>query len=166
MLFLALISVVTLAATLANRLGAPGLADGPARMRAGLAVALAVVGADHLFSPWRYLPMLPEIVPFPHATVLFTGLCEIAGGIGLLVPRLRRLAGVMLAVYFVCVFPANIRNALLSGPGVEGLPSAAWYYWARLPLQPVFVWWALRAAEVIAWPGAPSRRRAGAAAEA
>lgn len=161
MFSLALIVAVTLAAELAGRLGAPGLADWPVRMRAGLAVALVFAGTGHLLSPWRYLPMLPEAVPFPHATVLVTGLCEIAGAVGLFVPRLRRLAGVMLAPCFVCVFPANIRNALLGGPGVEDLPVAARYYWARLALQPLFVGWALRAAEVIGWPGAPRPWRRG-----
>jgi uncharacterized membrane protein len=163
MFFFALIAAVTLLAALAGRLGAPGLDRWPARMRLGLAVALALAGADHLANPWRYLPMLPEVVPFPRATVLLTGLCEIAGGVGLLVPRPRRLAGIMLALYFVCVFPANIRNALAGGAGVKGLPVAAasaWYYWLRLGFQPLVVWWALRAAEVIAWPQRPARRHA------
>jgi uncharacterized membrane protein len=163
MFFFALIAAATLLAALAGRLGAPGLDGWPARMRLGLAVALALAGADHLANPWRYLPMLPGLVPFPRATVLLTGLCEIAGGAGLLVPRLRRLAGIMLAVYFVCVFPANIRNALTGGAGVEGLPvAAAWYYWLRLGFQPLVVWWALRAAEVIAWPTPAWRRAVGA----
>jgi uncharacterized membrane protein len=96
--------------------------------------------------------MLPDVVPWKPETVLFTGLCEIAGGLGLLVPRLRRLAGVMLAIYFVCVFPANIQNALNGGAGLVGLPAAPWYYWVRLAFQPLVIWWALRAAEVIAWP--------------
>jgi uncharacterized membrane protein len=96
--------------------------------------------------------MLPGFVPLPRETVLFTGFCEIAGALGLLVPRLRWLAGIMLAIYFACVFPANIRNAIEGGAGVAGLPAGAWYYWARLPFQPLVIWWALRAAEVIAWP--------------
>jgi uncharacterized membrane protein len=164
MFFFALIAAVTLLAALVGRFGVPGLDGWPARMRLGLAVALALAGADHLANPWRYLPMLPEIVPFPRATVLFTGLCEIAGGIGLLVPRTRRLAGIMLALYFVCVFPANIRNALTGGAGVEGLPAVAWYYWLRLGFQPLVVWRALRAAEAIAWPALVWRRAAQAGA--
>jgi hypothetical protein len=42
----------------------------------------------------------------------FTGACEILGAVGLGVPRWWRLAGIMLAIYFVCVFPANIQNAV------------------------------------------------------
>jgi uncharacterized membrane protein len=83
--------------------------------------------------------------------VLFTGAAEVAGGLGLLVPRLRRLAGALLALYFVAVFPANIHNAL-NGLSVEGLPQAQWYYWVRLAFQPLAIWWALFSAELTRWP--------------
>jgi uncharacterized membrane protein len=53
--------------------------------------------------------------------------------------------------YFVAVFPANIHNAL-NGLAVEGLPQAAWYYWARLPFQPLAIWWALFSTGLIRWP--------------
>lgn len=156
MMFFALIALVTLLAWIAGRLGAPGLGDWPARMRWGLALPLVFAGVDHLVTPGRYLAMIDGMLPFAREVVLLTGLCEIAGAAGLLVPATRRLAGIMLAVYFVCVFPANIRNAL-AGLSVDGLPAAAWYYWLRLAFQPLVIWWALRAAEVIAWPAA--RRR-------
>lgn len=34
---------------------------------------------------------------------------------------------------------------------VEGLPTAQWYYWVRLLFQPLVIWWALYAADVISW---------------
>jgi uncharacterized membrane protein len=103
---------------------------------------------DHLLTPDRYLPMIPSVLPYPAEIVLLTGLCELAGAIGLHVRWTRRLAGIMLAIYFVCVFPANIKNAV-EAVAVEGLPTASWYYWIRLVLQPMALWWALRASEVI-----------------
>jgi len=90
-------------------------------------------------------------VPLPRETVLVTGLCEIAGSVALMTPRLRRLAGVMLALYAVCVFPANIRHAL-DGIHVPPLPDSWWYHGPRLALQPVLVWWPLFCASVIDWP--------------
>jgi uncharacterized membrane protein len=57
----------------------------------------------------------------------------------------------MLAIYFLCVFPANIKNAI-EGLAVEGLPSAGWYYWVRLLFQPLVIWWALYASAIIDWP--------------
>lgn len=151
MLFFAVLIVVGALVALVHRLGPGRRIDWPSAMRWAMAAALTLFGADHLVNPGRYLPMIAGFVPFPLEVVLATGLCEIAGAAGLLVPRLRRWAGILLAVYFVCVFPANIRNALAGG-GIEGLPSAAWYYWVRLAFQPVAVWWALYAAGLIAWP--------------
>lgn len=158
MLFFALLGGIALLAWAASRLGLPrrpglpGLADWPSRMRLALAVALLLAGSDHLVAPGRYLPMIQGFLPWPEQVVLFTGLCELAGAVGLLLPATRRLAALLLAVYFVCVFPANVSNAL-NGVAIEGLPQAAWYYWLRLPFQPLVVWWALRAGELIGpWP--------------
>lgn len=148
MLFIALLILLTLLATLADRLGALGLSGWPARMRLGMAVALLLIGSDHLLTPQRYLPMMPDFLPYHLELVLFTGLCELAGAVGLLLPRWRRWAALALALYFVCVFPANIKNAL-DGLNVEGLPAATWYYWLRLPMQPLIVLWALYAGELI-----------------
>ncbi len=158
MLFFAFLVVLTAIAAIADRVRLGGLGTWPLRMRWALALALLFFGIDHLANPGRYLPMIAGFVPFPLEVVLATGLCEIAGGLGLLVPRLSRAAGILLAVYFVCVFPANIRNALAGG-GIDGLPSAAWYYWVRLAFQPIAVWWALYAAEVIRWPRRHARPR-------
>ena len=151
MLFFGLLVVLTLLAAGLHLARVPGLTDWPARMRLAMALALLFAGTDHWLNPQRYLGMLPSWVPLPLETVLFTGAAEIAGALGLLVPRLRRLAGLLLAVYFVAVFPANLHNALNS-VAVEGLPQAGWYYWARLPFQPLAIWWALFAAQIIVWP--------------
>jgi len=149
-LFFLLISVVSvLAAGIQMIAGQPG--DWPRAMRWGLSFGLLFVGVDHFVVPRRYLPMIPKIMPFPRALVLFTGLCEIAGGVGLLIPALRMASGWALALYFVCVFPANLKNLknALCGQRVEGLPQARWYYWLRLGLQPLVIGWALFAAGVI-----------------
>ena len=135
----------------------PWTQTGPARMRIAMALALFLVGSDHWLNPDRYLPMMPPWIPLHMELVLFTGAAEIAGGAGLLMPKLRRLAGAMLALYFVAVFPANIHNAL-HGLSVEGLPQAPWYYWMRLPFQPLAIWWALYSAELIRWPFGGGRR--------
>jgi uncharacterized membrane protein len=151
MLFFALLLVLTLLAVPLSR-------TWPARMRLAMALALLFVGSDHWINPQRYLPMMPSWIPLHLELVLFTGAAEIAGGIGLLWAKTRRLAGLMLAVYFVAVFPANIHNAL-NGLAVEGLPQASWYYWLRLPFQPLALWWALFSAQRIRWPFAERASR-------
>jgi uncharacterized membrane protein len=150
MLFFALLALLAV-------LAVPFLTTWPARMRLAMALALVLIGADHWIHPARYLAMMPPWIPLHLELVLFTGAAEIAGGLGLLIPNTRRLAGVMLAIYFVAVFPANIHNAL-NGLSVDGLPDARWYYWVRLPFQPLAIWWALYAAEVIGWPFVGRRR--------
>lgn len=151
MMFLALIIVLAGAGWLLHRLKVPGLADWPARMRLGMAGGFALAGIDHLTSPARYLAMIEGWLPYPELVVAGTGALELMGAAGLMVPRLCRAAGLALAVYLVCVFPANFANAV-RGLAVEGLPASAAYYWARLAFQPLFVWWALYAAEVVRWP--------------
>src|SRR5271170_5442730 len=112
-------------------------------MRWAMAAFYLAAGIVHLTAP--------DWVPLPRETVLVTGLCEIAGSVALLTRRLRRLAGVMLALYAVCVFPANIKQAI-EGIHVPPLPDGWWYHGTRLIMQPVLVWWALFCAEVIDWP--------------
>lgn len=146
MLFFALLAVLTAAIALGHR-----HSDWPQRMRLAMAIALIAVGTDHWVNPQRYLAMMPPWVPLHYEMVLFTGAAEIAGALGILVRKTRSLAGLALAAYFVAVFPANIHNAL-NGLAVDGLPQAAWYYWARLPFQPLAIWWALFSAQLIHWP--------------
>ena len=115
-----------------------------------LAAAYIVAGVIHLHSPDFFLRIVPDWVPFPRLTILLTGGCEIAGALGLLFPRTRRITGVMLGLYAVCVFPANIKHViddLSSGTGL-----GIWYHAPRLFAQPFIVWWALYAGGVTRWP--------------
>ena len=122
-----------------------------------LAVVYVPFGLFHMLKPGGFMPIMPVWLPAPRDLILFTGACEVAGGLGLLIPRTRWFAGVMLAVYAVCVFPVNLHHAF-DHVRVPGLPSSWWYHAPRLAFQPVFVWWALYAGQVIDWPSrrAPS----------
>ena len=133
-----------------------GVARGRAVSRRVLAGLYLVAGVLHLAMPAPFLLITPGWVPFPHAVILFTGLCEITGALALPTRRVRRLAGAALALYAVCVVPANIRHAMGGLPG-GGMQLGWWYHAPRLALQPVLVWWALFAGEVVDWP---FRRRA------
>jgi uncharacterized membrane protein len=125
------------------------------RLRVILRLALAAiylgVGFLHLSAPDRFLAIMPPVILFPRAVVLFTGACEVAGAIGLLLPPTRRLAGTMLAIYAVCVWPANIYQAL-AHIHAPPLPESWWYHGPRIAFQPVLVWWALFAGAVVDWP--------------
>ncbi|MDP4022900.1 DoxX family protein [Methylobacterium sp. NEAU 140] len=126
-------------------------------MRYGLAALYAVIGVVHLVATDTMLPLMPDWVPEPRLVILATGLCEIAGAIGLLTRSFRRAAAVGLALYAVCVYPANLKHAL-EHVHIAGIPDSWWYHGPRLAFQPVFVWAALWAGGLIDWP---FRRRVG-----
>jgi len=159
MAFVILMCVIAALAWGLGRLGVEVLKDHRLALRIGMSAAFLFVGIDHLATPERYLPMMPPFVPFHEEVIFFTGLCEIAGAIGLLWPRFMRLAALMLALYAVAVFPANIHNAL-NGLSVESLPQSTTYYWLRLAFQPLIIWWALYAGGVIGKRASPAPEQA------
>jgi uncharacterized membrane protein len=122
-----------------------------------LAAAYFIVGIIHLKSPQVFMPIMPNWVPQPHEVILATGASEIAGALALLTKPLRTLAGIMLALYAVCVFPANIKHAI-DNVAIGGGHLSWWYHGPRLLFQPVLVWWALFAGGVTDWPFGEKRR--------
>ena len=122
-----------------------------AAMRWVMAAFYTMAGIAHLVIPHKFLPLVPDWVPFPKQFLLFTGLCEIAGAAALTTRRLRFMAGMMLALYAICVFPANIKHAV-EGIDLPPIPNSWWYHAPRLILQPILVWWALFCAGLINWP--------------
>jgi uncharacterized membrane protein len=85
--------------------------------------------------------MMPEPLPDGLWIIYLTGLFEIAGAIGLLVPRTRRLAGICLVLLLMAQFPANV-NAALNDIPLGGEPPTP--LWLRTPMQLLFVamvWW-------------------------
>ncbi len=116
-----------------------------------LAAAFAFAGYKHLDSPAGFIAITPQWVPFPEQIIFWTGIAEIAGAIGLLFPFCRKAAGVGLALYALCVWPANINHAINDIP-LDGVQLSWWYHGPRLILQPVIIWWALWASGVIDWP--------------
>lgn len=131
-------------------------------LRLVLSAAFAIAGLAHLALPEPFLAITPSWVPAPGVVISVTGLAELFGAAGLLVPRTRKAAAWALAAYAVCVFPANVEHALidLAGEGVgAGLPLL--YHGPRLLFQPVIVWWCLFAGGVVDWPfgraAAPTR---------
>lgn len=121
-----------------------------------LALGYLVAGIEHLRAPGGFIAITPHWVPWPATVILLTGLCEIAGAAGLMIPQLRKAAGIGLALYALCVWPANINHALGDIP-LNGVHLSWWYHGPRLALQPVIIWWALWASGAIDWPW---RRRA------
>jgi uncharacterized membrane protein len=122
-----------------------------AAMRWILAALYVAAAVAHLRAPDALLAITPSWVPFAPQVIFITGWCELAGAVALVTKPLRWWAGVALAAYAICVWPANFKHAV---DGIE-LPyiGSSWlYHGPRLALQPVLVWWALYGAEIIDWP--------------
>ena len=101
-----------------------------------------LAGLNHFLNPGAYLGLMPAYLPWHRELILISGAAEMVGGLAILVPSLRILAGWGLIVFLVAVFPANLHAAL---HGWEGVAIPAWVLWARLPVQGLFiawVWWA------------------------
>jgi uncharacterized membrane protein len=99
-------------------------------------------GSTH-FSAMKhdYAAMLPSPLSGNLGIIYLTGVLEIAGALGLLVPRTRRLAGICLVLYLLAVFPGNVYAAVNEVP-FRGEPPTP--LWLRTPIQLFFigmVWW-------------------------
>ncbi|MEJ6676367.1 DoxX family protein [Parasphingorhabdus sp.] len=121
-----------------------------------LALFCLLAGIAHIRSPAGFLAIMPDWVPFPEHVVLLTGVAEVAGAIGLmipprLIPHVRYAAAIGLALYGLCVYPANINHAI-NNIAIGGETASWLYHGLRLAFQPVFIWWALMAGGVINWP--------------
>ncbi len=131
----------------------------PTRLQAGrlryvllwsLGLLYLAAGLLHLAWPAPFLSITPHWVPWAREIIAVTGLCEILGAVGLFLKPLRRFAGLALALYAVCVFPANVTHALNDLGAGTGL--GLWYHVPRLLLQPVIIWATLYATSVTDWP--------------
>ena len=115
-----------------------------------LAAFYAFAGYMHIVRPEPFLSIMPAGVPFPEQVVFWTGIAEIAGAIGLIQPwslRLRQAAGIGLALYALCVWPANINHFAMDMARPDGGLGLA-YHVPRMIAQPVIILWALWAGEV------------------
>ena len=120
-------------------------------MRWMLAAFFVAAGYLHLSAPDALLAITPGWVSFPRQVIILTGLFEFAASAALLTKRWRGYAGIALAIYALCVWPANFKHAF-DAINLPPLPSSWWYHGPRLAMQPVIIWWALFASEVIDWP--------------
>lgn len=147
MLVLAVLLIGWFVFRAAGYLGVKALASWRAAGRWALALMLVFTASAH-FTAMRHdlVTMVPGWMPQPMAVIFVTGLLELAGAAGILLRPTRRLAGLLLCLLFIAMFPANIKAAQ------EGLTlggSAATPLWLRVLMQILFIglaWWSTRPA--------------------
>lgn len=120
-------------------------------MRWLMATFFIAAGIAHLGAPNQLLAITPDWVPFAPQVIFISGLCEFAGAVALVTRPFRVWAGIALALYSLCVWPANIKHAF-EGIDIAAIPSSWWYHGPRLLAQPVIIWWALFCSGAIDWP--------------
>jgi uncharacterized membrane protein len=109
--------------------------------RFALAALMVSAGVLHFTSPAFFVAIVPAYLPRPELLVQVSGVAEIAGGLGILVPATRRAAGIGLMLLYIAIVPANVNMAVHHLP-MNGKPVAPAFLWARLALQPLLVYWA------------------------
>ena len=105
----------------------------------GLAAFFINIGINHFVNPDFYLSIMPPAFPMHAEAVYVSGFFEVLGGICVLIPRLRKIAGWGLVALLVAVYPANIYMAI-TPEAFPDFPVALLY--VRLVFQFVFFYWA------------------------
>jgi len=109
-------------------------------LRVIFSLSLIVIGITHFLRAEQFARIVPPVFP-TYASVYISGVFEILGGIGLLIPSVSVAAAWGLIALFIAVFPANIYMAV-HNIKLDGVPQNQLLYWGRLPLQAVLIAWA------------------------
>ena len=104
-------------------------------------------GVSHFTNADFFVAIMPPYLGWHLELVYISGVFEILGAIGILIPRLRALAGNCLIVLVICVTPANI-HMWMNPELFPDVPSA--FLSIRLVLQLLLlwlIWWSTRPTE-------------------
>jgi uncharacterized membrane protein len=123
------------------RLGAPHVRLGAPHVRLGAFFVFA--GAMHFLTPRPYIAIVPDALPRKREIVYISGVAELAGGAGVLIPATRRAAAWWLILTLIAIFPANLNMAVNADRFTF---VAEPLLWARLPVQGALIAWVWRAA--------------------
>ncbi|MCF2532398.1 DoxX family protein [Yinghuangia soli] len=96
-----------------DRFGIDALDAWHPALRVGLAVMFLLTAFAHFYPKLRadLIGMVPPALPRPGLLVTITGILEIAGAVGLLVPATARLTAACLIVLLIAMYPANVSAA-------------------------------------------------------
>lgn len=102
-------------------------------------IVFIIAGSNHFLNLDFYVAMMPPYLPYHLELVYISGVFEILGGIGFLIPRVRQWAGWGLILLLIAIFPANIQMAINPEQFADVTP--AWALYLRLPLQFIVIDW-------------------------
>jgi uncharacterized membrane protein len=109
-------------------------------LRIGAPAALFLTsGTGHLTHPEIFTSIVPPQLGHAQLLVAISGVAELAGGLGHLIPATRNAAAIGLIALLIAVWPANIYMAIEAIHFTSVAP--AWVIWLRVPLQLLLIWW-------------------------
>ena len=108
----------TIAARSIGWLGVGYVNSWTAAIAVGLAAMFVLTGCSHFALPLRrdLIAIVPPRLPAPGLLVTITGLLELLGAVGLLLPATRVTAAVCLLLMMLAMFPANVYAARMPDP--------------------------------------------------
>jgi uncharacterized membrane protein len=116
------------------------------RARIGLSLFFIFMAIGHFIRTEEMAAMLPLAVPFRIELIYFTGLLELLGAVGVWIPGLTRLTGLLLILMLIGILPANIYSAI-NRIEFGGHGAGPAYLLIRIPFQLFVIWWTYFATE-------------------
>jgi uncharacterized membrane protein len=114
-----------------------------------IAVFFIAGGIAHFVVTDSYIAAMPDYLGYHKELIIISGVFEILGAIGILVPQTRLLAGYGLVALIIAVYPANINMALHPEKYTD---ISELFLYIRLPFQFLFMWF-------VWWAIAPERKK-------
>lgn len=103
------------------------------------------IGIDHFVNPDFYRNIMPAYLPMHTEAIYISGFFEILGGVAILFPKLRSMAGWGLVLLLIVVFPVNIHMAV--NPNLfPDIPLS--FLYIRLVLQFIIIYWTYSATQL------------------
>ena len=101
-------------------------------------------GIMHFVIPKTYEAIMPDWLPAHRELVYASGVAEIIGGAATMHPTTRRAGALFSILTLLAVYPANVHMAL-NPADYKDVPGGAAALWGRLPIQALFIAWAIAA---------------------
>jgi|AntRauTorckE6833_2_1112554.scaffolds.fasta_scaffold39321_2 uncharacterized membrane protein len=102
-----------------------------------------LAGFNHFINPEFYLPLIPPYLPYPEEINVLSGIVEIILGIGVLLPRTRKVASYAIIAMLLAFIPSHVYFIQIDSCIEAGLCVPEWIGWLRLMIiHPILLFWA------------------------
>ncbi len=106
-------------------------------LRSALGALMILGGITHFMKPEVYAPFIPDVLP-TNLTTYLSGVLELALGVGVFIPRFRRMASLGIFILMIAFLPLHVVDVFRDEPAIGSRLLA----YVRLPIQFVLIGWA------------------------